>query len=510
MLAVTVEFLHGTFRAHPDWSDRTGRDDFGEWPPSVTRLLAAFVAADGMGDVCRVTDGTELAFLEGLGPPTIHAEAYPHHQKLEDRPFAPALRRYRRSGREYPIAHDEHPGPAGGVVRGGVRVSLRHPTVAFVWPDADPAPWLGPLRLRAARIGYLGCADSPVRVRAEESLDEHRLGPLHEYRPQVDGSWMVAVPRPGHHLAALQAAYESWRREGTPAQFPTLRNLVSYAGPDDLTDGSEPGAVAAWLRLKPAVPGRRLAEATAALKGAIMSRYRRLYGDPLPQVLHGHGFEGKGFEIARYLALPDVGFKHSDGRIHGAAVWLPRDCDPSTFERIRTAARSIDVLRAPGLDTEVTPWPGKGPTAARPDRWQRWSTTWVTAVPAIHERYGRLDLAEVGRWCRNAGLPEPVAFRSARAPLAPGALSLHPAEVQRPAHRRTVATKPYSHVELQFAEPVRGPVVVGGGRSRGFGICIPVENGTILASDPPQPDRALRPRRTPAMGPKSQQSRRSA
>ena len=51
-----------------------GQAELGEWPPSVARLLAAFVAADAMGEECRVTDGAELEFLEGLGAPVIHAE----------------------------------------------------------------------------------------------------------------------------------------------------------------------------------------------------------------------------------------------------------------------------------------------------------------------------------------------------------------------------------------------------------------------------------------------------
>ena len=85
MLTISVEFLHGTYRADPDGSAVGGRAEMGEWPPAVARLLAAFVAADAMGEACRVTDGSELEFLEGLGPPVIHAEASPWHQPLRER-----------------------------------------------------------------------------------------------------------------------------------------------------------------------------------------------------------------------------------------------------------------------------------------------------------------------------------------------------------------------------------------------------------------------------------------
>ena len=61
------------------------------------------------------------------------------------------------------------------------------------------------------------------------------------------------------------------------------------------------------------------------------------------------------------------------------------------------------------------------------------------------------------RWCRHAGLPAPVAFRSTRGPLVRGAVDLAPVEVNRSGRPGL----PYSHVELRFAEPVQGPVVIG-------------------------------------------------
>ena len=480
MLTIAVEFLHSTYRADPDGGAVGGRAESGEWPPSVARLLAAFVAADGMGDECRVTDGSELEFLEGLGPPTIYAEASPVHQALRERYVVLASKTSAVAK-----THQEYPARTGARVRPGVRVSLRDAKVVYLWDDANPGTHLHSLLLRAARIGYFGCADSPVRVRVATALDDVGIRTHHRFKPHTAGTCMVSVPRPGRHLAALEAAYEAWQEHGPAvgrSQFPALRNLVAYAGPDDVPDEEETGSVVAWLRFKQAVPGRRIADVSAALKAAIMSRYQRLYGDPLPRELHGHGFEGRGYEIARYLALPNVGFDHSDGRIHGAAVWLPHSCDQSIAERTRAAARAIDALQTATLSTGVAPWEGEAkPVSATPSRWLRRSRAWVTAVPAIHERFGRLDLPELRRWCRHAGLPEPVWFRSARVPLVPGALALHPAEVHRPAPHAPDQAKPYSHIAMRFAEPVRGPVVIGGGRSRGFGLCVPANERTNAA-----------------------------
>ena len=474
MLAISVEFLHATYRADPDGGAFSGRAELGEWPPSVSRLLAALVAADGMGDACRVTDGTELNYVEELGAPVIHAEPDPFHQRLEPRYVVNASKGPAKA------THQEYPARTGALVRPGVRVALRHPRVVYVWEDADPTTYLRPLQLRAARIGYLGCADSPVRVRAATTLDDAAIGSLHAFRPHPAGTCMVSVPRPGRHLAALEAAYNDWQEQGASvsrAQFPALRNLKAYAGPADIADKDAAGRVVAWLRIKPSIPGRRIADVTAALKAAVMSRYQRLYGGPLPRELHGHGFEGTGFEIARYLALPNVGFDHSDGRIHGAALWLPRSSESGTVERARAAVRSIDALQTPSISVGVAPWDGeRSPAAATPRRWRQRSRTWATAVPAIHERFGRLSLPEVRRWCEHAGLPEPEWFRSARVPLVPGALTLHPSEVERQISRSPQPAKPFTHIALRFAEAVRGPVVIGGGRSRGFGLCVPIND----------------------------------
>ena len=64
-LTIHVEFLHGTYRADPEGLAHTGQLTSGEWPPSPMRVFAALIAADGTGERCRFTDGTELEFLEG-------------------------------------------------------------------------------------------------------------------------------------------------------------------------------------------------------------------------------------------------------------------------------------------------------------------------------------------------------------------------------------------------------------------------------------------------------------
>lgn len=465
MLTIRVEFLHGIFRGDPDGTAITGNLARCEWPPSPARLFAAFVAADGTRQASRVTDGNELTFLEDLPPPAIHAQPRKWQQPLCPR-FVVEQRGPAKS------THHEYIAKKGALLRPGVRVSPRGTVVVYRWDHATPnESTLRGLRYRAARVGYLGTSDSPVRVRVATELPCD--SPDEVFEPHPKGEMRIGVARSGDVLV-LDRMYDVWQRRGaavTRSQFPELLHWVTYRSPGYREEemGDE---VVAWLRLYPAVSGRRISAVTALFKEAVLSRYQRLHGNP-PAVLHGHGFARSGYDLARYLALPDAGSPRSRGRIHGLALWLPRGTDRVERDQAREAAIGIDELVGRGVKVSVELRPDlKRPWAANRRRWQRSSRTWVTVFPVIHERRSAPTLAEAARWCRHAGLPEPVAFQSCRTPLITGATDLAPAEVNRPGR----PALPYSHAMFRFAKPVAGPVVVGAGRQRGFGLCVQVDD----------------------------------
>lgn len=471
MLVVSVELLHGTFRADPDGTANTGGLTRGEWPPAPARLFGALVAADGTRNRCRVTDGSELQWFERLPPPTIHADPTPYHRPLLPRYVVKSAKSYaiRPANREL-LSHLEYVGRQGVRVYPGVRVTPADPQIVYRWDVDCPPDVLHALRRRAARIGYFGASDSPVRLRVGATLPEY-LNEEYRFVPDRDGDTPVCVPEHGD-LAILDRLYDAWLDGGpnvSRTHFPTLRHQVLYRSPRAGT-GEDRGRVVAWLRLGDAVSGRRVSVVTSLFKGAVLFQYQATYGDEPPPVLHGHGFTGQGYDLARFLALPDAGFARSRGRIHGLALWIPPGTDPAIRARAREAALCIRRLRGGGVDVLVTPHAGElRPVAAQPARWSRPSRSWVSAFPVVHERRGRLTLTEISRWCRHAGLPAPVAFRSTRAPLMRGCVDLAPVEVNRPDRPRL----PYSHMQLWFRDPVPGPVVLGAARQRGLGLCVP-------------------------------------
>lgn len=469
MLTITVDFLLGTFRGDPSGLAATGGQTQAEWPPAPLRLLAALVAADGTRDRCRVTDGRELAFLETCPPPVIHASPtrHVHHQPLQGR-YVVVQKEHAEKGK----SHQEYPARAGALVRPGVRASPRCHRVVYIWHVTAPPDILLGLEQRAARVGYLGTADSPVQV----SIGTGKVGVAPgEYVPDPQGTVVLGVPRPGV-IAAMDAHYDRWQADGpsvTRAQSAGLRSLARYRAPGEEPRLAEERPETIWFRLSPSISGRRVSAVTAAFKAALLDRYQRVADEP-PAVLHGHGFAGEAHELARFLALPDAGHPHARGLIQGLALWLPPAAGSEVATACRQAFHGMGQLHGSGFVREVTPWAGEArPRACAPDRWQRASTRWATVFPAVHARHSsEPTVAEIARWCRHAGINERlVSARSTRHPLVDGGVDLVPAEVNRPGR----PARPYSHLELEFSGPVAGPVVIGSGRHRGLGLCTQVD-----------------------------------
>lgn len=460
MLTITVEFPHGWLRAGPASDARlTGGDSEGEWPPSPARLLAAFVAADGTRDRQRVTEGSELLLLEQAPPPTIGADPDEDvlRAKLNDRYVVANSRAEQATMQNYPLRK-------GQLVRPGVRLIPKTPRISYTYDlDRVPDHEFRALQLRGARIGYLGAADAPARVTVRRGEPNDAV---HRWRCDEGGVTILPVSYPGM-VADLDGAFDRFLAGEIVERSWLPKKVVRYRA-DSQPSGHKPDGETIWLRFSQALGSHHVLSVTEALRAAVLSHHPD--GANAPQVVHGHGTKERGWQQVRYLPLIEAGHRFAKGRIHGAAIWLPATATRSERIGVRTAVLATRRLwRGDRFEVAVSLHDGADrPRAVHPGRWVGPSTRWASVTPVVQERHGPVDDNEVARWFRHAGHPVPTRFRVSRQPTVTGGIDLHPYAV-----RRRYGRSPYTHLTVEFADPVFGPLAVGRGRSFGLGLLAP-------------------------------------
>jgi len=494
MLAIDVELLFGTIRAgSPDDLAITGDGDPGEWPPSPSRLLAALVAADGTGGRMRATTGVELSLLEQADPPLVVCD---RALAAEEDPATNRTGLLRSPQHERFVVVDanargstvqEYPLRKAEAVRRAAVLAPRTARITYVWPGVRPAPAeVEGLRARAARVGYFGCADSPVRLTVQVLDGDGTVGPgdgRAVWRPEEDGDAFVETPYPGmvNDLDRQFGAFTAgqWvRRAWLPSNRTPYRTPVPKA-PAIVTPMPE----VIWLSLPRSVAGRHVLRLTEALRAATIAHLQDVLGPgaDLPSEVTGHGASTAEWDQVQFLALPNVGYRHSDGRVHGLAVAIPEGAPPELVEQLRVAVSHIQELRRAGGRVPIERQRWGGSTASKPGRWTKPSRRFASAFPVVQDRFAKRgpSLDDVARWCEQAHLPPPLDAVLHPLPFAPGAVVLMPHEAVRSGRER----RPYTHLEVELAAPVRGPVAIGHLRSFGLGLLVPLEGSEKGGSD---------------------------
>ena len=226
---------------------------------------------------------------------------------------------------------------------------------------------------------------------------------------------------------------------------------------------------------------------TAALRGLLMSECPE---QPPPEWFSGHRPDGKP-TLAPHLALaplPFVGAPHSDGRVMGLALVLPADL------AAQEAGRCLEeILRAAdtGLPREHRLFSGRWlecavelDTRERPPRslsagtWTEPSRVWASVTPVVLNRHfdgsDKWERAaeSVKDACGHIGLPRPREVLLHPVSLVEGVP--HAREYPQVTRRSGGGRRSHSHAVIVFDQPVRGPVLLGAGRFRGYGLCRPV------------------------------------
>ncbi len=532
-LVLGIRYLTG-YAVATDPADR----ESAEWPPHPGRVFMALAAAffeTGEDPVER----DALEWLETLSAPLLHVPAtdprtvVTHYVPVNDSAgpskaplqSAPDFTRD-RAGRAFPRVrlHDEQAflewdvEPAAGhraalqalcakVTRIGHSSSLVQMWVADrVAPDLQawtPDPEAGEegAGLRITGAGTL------------EYLREEYNGEAVERFAQLSDAITAAK---GREQKALKEEYErtfgvSWRRSASPPESrrPVLGLWQSYARRRPVT-GPLPASVfdpaIQVLRLEPKDARFRGLELVTApyvvdvLRKALQARVDQDLGlERLPEVLSGHHRDGTPSERphAAFLPLGFVGHEHADGSLKGIGVALPREEywpeREAEYRTVITLLARTDKLTLGRLGVwNLIPELGEIPAATlRPEVWtasSRGAEVWASVTPVVFDTHPKAKdrtayREEVARMvlaaCTRIGLPDPVHVDLDGVSWHRGA---PPAREVPRLRRKDGSERRHMHVYLDFGRPVAGPVVLGAGRYRGYGVCRPLPRKRAGAS----------------------------
>lgn len=400
-------------------------------------------------------------------------------------------------------------------------------TVWFAWPAAEPSDQqravLDGLLSRVARIGH---SSTLVACRCADDAPSPTWAPA---RDRDRGGARLRVPRAGL-IDRLEEAFASHRGE-EPRTLPA--GMVYYQQPRPLAPRPRSPLLGGdWYVL--GISGRRLPSAVQALAIARAARSSLLaHGDqPSPEILSGHQRPGGGSGPTPPLDRPhlavvpllNAGNPYSDGAVSGIALILPAECPDHDEEIVARAVRSWSAagfelllpalpggqpvrltLEDLGVDQAIGPqgWLDAAFSARRKtttrDYWCRPARRWLSVTPIALDRFpGNLRsreprareraeseaAASVARACVFAGLADSAGQVRVNVRLDAPLVGVPASPVGRrsPGQRQFPGYKTGSgtpracvHAEIEFAEPVRGPVLVGAGRYFGYGLCLPRE-----------------------------------
>jgi CRISPR-associated protein Csb2 len=207
-------------------------------------------------------------------------------------------------------------------------------------------------------------------------------------------------------------------------------------------------------------------------------------------LLSGHGDTGAPLEQPHVALLPlaFVGHPHADARLLGLGIALPNAV--STDDR-RLALRAVARVQRLALG-RLSAWTLEQPTAARPAwnlRAEAWTahpngaTHWSTVTPVVFDRHPKAkdkaayqrEVAEmIATSCTRIGLSAP---REVIVTPVSTHLGVPPAHAFPRLRRKDGSERRHAHAIVVFDEPVRGPVLLGAGRYRGYGVCRPIGEG---------------------------------
>ncbi len=528
MFAIGICYLNGWAMAAADGA----RKEQAEWPPHPDRVFMAFAAAwfetgEDLGE------GEALRWLETLPPPAIAASNYTTRTPVVS--FVPVndtrvsrqvprnrdLKKLKEAGLEaLPEHRDRQP-------RGFPVAIPCDPTVHLVWPEVELGEHHAGLERLAAKVTHVGHSASFVQAwvvedgdicptwEPTEGIATHRMrvfstGRLENLTLAYNKAEIVEYTDLKERSDALRGTRGKEMKEekkrldsviaerfGTSAPVslrPVPTRWQGYGRPVKDDSPNITGSVFRPDMIVLNMQGRRVPltttlKLTQALRGVLMDSCPQ---QPPPEWFSGHRSNGTPSTEPHMalIPLPFVGDQHADGRVMGLALALPRSLD---FEAIRHCLGEFLYSREPGQTRKHRLFNGRWfecriefETRERTrknlnsDTWTRASRVWASVTPVVLNRHFKgkdrwKQAAEsVKDACGHIGLPRPREVMLHPVSLVEGAPPAR--EFPQLTRKTDGGRQSHAHAVMIFDEPVRGPVIVGAGRFRGYGLCRPLDS----------------------------------
>jgi len=528
MLALGIRYLTG-YAVATEVSDR-GR---AEWPPHPARVFMALAAAHfETGE--DVTERAALEWLEKQDPPAVKAgdadrrEVVTHYVPVNDSALPGKVKRDAK--REtikaglgvLPLHRPRQP-------RTFPCVRPREDVVYLLWREATSgAECLAALNRLCGKVIRIGHSSSLVQMWVESSPPEPN------WAPDEDGGLRLRVVHGGtldylksqynagatEAYANLQGRIASAKGKGKAAlkkelaerfpnsepatRRPTIGLWQPYRQVQVANDAVQPASglfdrdvMILALQDGPVVGLETTWRLLTALRDTILSLC-----DPTPEWVSGHRPDGSPSQEVHLALFPlaFAGHPHADGHLLGVGLAFPKEV--SSRQRGAALRKLLydDAGRPKAVDLKLGTLGTWGlvretrellPAALQSPTWTGPSRTWATVTPIVLDRHPKADYGKQrDRWCqevaqvivegcRRQGLPVPVGVdvdktcwhRGApRAIPGKGGFALMPTKAGQPARQQV-------HAWLRFDQNVEGPLLLGAGRYRGYGLCKPWNGG---------------------------------
>ncbi|MCA9070751.1 MAG: type I-U CRISPR-associated protein Cas5/Cas6 [Planctomycetaceae bacterium] len=458
-----------------------------EWPPHPDRVFMALLSAhfEYGGEPQQLET---LRWLEQQGPPELLAS--PAHRRKTVATFVPV------NDRKDPVRKGKALAPAGSMPIGRERQPRQFPvaipydlSVYLIWRNGQlPKEHRKALSQMCDQVTCIGHSASFVQtwvgdapINSEPTT--HRL-----LRPvNVGATYRLRIFGPGRldyllrqFKAGLRPVPSIWSGYGISVE--TQRD----------TSLSQSHFNSKLLMLKQ-VDGRRFGldstlQLATALRGAVMHHAIQ----PLPSWISGHNADGsraeRKFGHIAFFPIPHVGHERASGHLMGMGIAVPydiheseisRQLNPMLFRETGLPKRVHLVLGRLGecvLEIADVEDPRYG---MQPEIWTGPARRWATVTPIALDRHakGKNRQAQfeqfIAEGCERLGLPRPVEVIPTPAPIMTGAL--HARDMPRISRKRDGGKIRQTHAVLVFKDQVRGPLLVGAGRYRGYGLCRPLQ-----------------------------------